>query len=390
MISLFRMFVRTGAFLRAEVFESLRQPRLILTLVLGPFLILLLFGVGYHNEPRQLRTIFVAKQGTEVANDIQQIAPNLGPDLIYRGITGDQASALASLKRGEVDLVAVAPDQAQASISDNQQATFTLYHNEIDPIQMDYIKYFGQIYIDAVNRRLLTQALEQGTAGVPLKLDPQALLDPFRVETKDVASIQPTLTQFYAPAVLALLLQHIAITFAALSIVRERQLGTMELFRVSPLSAGETLVGKYLSYVLFGGLLAGILTLLLVFGLAVPMQGNWVNLALVLALLLFTSLGIGFLISLVSQSDSQAVQLAMLVLLASVFFSGFIMRLETLWEPVRVVSWMLPATYAVIMLQDIMLRGPLTQPFLLAGLAAIGVFAFLISLILLHREMARR
>lgn len=390
MISLFRMFVRTGAFLRAEVFESLRQPRLILTLVLGPFLILFLFGVGYHNAPRQLRTIFVAKPGTEVANDIQQIAPNLGPDLIYKGITGDQASALASLRRGEVDLVAVAPDQAQTTIRNNQQATFTLYHNEIDPIQMDYIKYFGQIYIDAVNRRLLTQALEQGIAGVPVKIDPAALLDPFRVETKDIASIQPTLTQFYAPAVLALLLQHIAITFAALSIVRERQLGTMELFRVSPVSAGETLVGKYLSYVLFGGLLTAILAALLIFGLGVPMQGNWVNLALVLALLLFASLGIGFLISLVSQSDSQAVQLAMLVLLASVFFSGFIMRLETLWEPVRVVSWMLPATYAVIMLQDIMLRGPLTEPLLLAGLAAIGVVAFLISLILLHRELARR
>lgn len=390
MISLYRTIVRTGAFLRAEVFESLRQPRLILTLVLGPFLILLLFGVGYHNAPRQLRTIFVAKPGSEVANDIQQLAPDLGPDLIFKGVTGDQASAMEYLKKGEVDLVAVAPDQAQAAIRSNQQATFTLYHNEIDPIQMDYIKYFGQVYVDAVNRRLLTQALEQGTAGVQLKVDPQALLDPFRVETKDIASVQPTLTQFYAPAVLALLLQHIAITFAALSIVRERQLGTIELFRVSPLSASETLVGKYLSYLLFGGLLAGILTILLIYGLGVPMQGSWGNLALVLGLLLFTSLGFGFLISLVSQSDSQAVQLAMLVLLASVFFSGFIMRLETLWEPVRVVSWMLPATYAVIMLQDIMLRGPLIQPLLLTGLTGIGVVTFLISLILLHREMARR
>lgn len=390
MINLLRVPIRAGAFLRAEMFESLRQPRLILTLVLGPFLILFLFGLGYRNDPRQLRTLFVAKPGTEIAKDIEQIAPTLGPDLIYKGTIGDQASALASLRRGEVDVVCVAPDQPQAAVSSNQQATFTLYHNEIDPIQMKYIDYFGQIYIDAVNRRLLSQAIQQGTASLQAHVDPQTLLDPFRVETKDIASIQPTLPEFYAPAVLALLIQHFAITFAALSIVRERQLGTMELFRVSPLSAAEALIGKYASYLIFGGLLAGILSAALVFGLHVPMQGSWENLAFTLGGLLFASLGIGFLISLISQTDSQAVQLAMLVLLASVFFSGFIMRLETLTEPVRVVSWMLPSTYAVIMLQDIMLRGPFSQPPLLGALAAIGVFLFSASLLLLHREMARR
>jgi ABC-2 type transport system permease protein len=159
-------------------------------------------------------------------------------------------------------------------------------------------------------------------------IDPSIIVSPFRSETKSVANVQPTVSDFFAPAVLALLLQHLAVTFAALSIVRERNVGTMELFRVSPLSAAEALFGKYISYMLFGGVIAAILSALLVFALHVPMLGNWWYFALVLAAVLFTSLGIGFAISVVSQTDSQAVQYSMIILLASVFFSGFIMSEE--------------------------------------------------------------
>ena len=87
--------------------------------------------------------------------------------------------------------------------------------------------------------------------------------------------------------------------------------------------------------------MATILTLLVQYALGVPMLGNWLNYALVVALVLFASLGIGFVISLLSKTDSQAVQLAMLVLLASVFFSGFFMALYLFWPAVQVVSWML-------------------------------------------------
>jgi len=206
---------------------------------------------------------------------------------------------------------------------------------------------------------------------------------------KGVAIIQPRLTDYFAPGVIVLLLQHLAVTFAALSIVRDRRLGTMELFRVSPASSAEILVGKYLSYLLFGGLLATILSMLVVFGLQVPMLGDWLSYGLVIAALLFACLGIGFVISLAAQTESQAIQYVMIVLLASVFFSGFFLSLRLLWDGVRVVSWGLPATSGIILLQDIMLRGGPPNPVLLGGLAALGVSLFLIAFNLLRRAMAR-
>jgi len=501
MRNFFRGIIRASSFFRKEIFEILRQPRLVATLVLGPFLILLIFGIGYRDQPRSLRTLFVAQANSAIAAaDIQKYGESMGSLLIYAGVTADQNEALDQLRGGQVDLVIVEPADAISTIKNSQQAVITLYQHEIDPVQVGYIINLGRLFVGEVNKEVLRafavqaqkdavtvhanlqeahqnvsamrQAVQSGdevlaqrtqqdlasnvdivslAAGASLGLldslpqtdgtnggnagtvqsiltdlrqnanqlgsstgnqaerlaridkidtditdldarlaefqsiDPSIIVSPFRSETKSVANVQPTVSDFFAPAVLALLLQHLAVTFAALSIVRERNVGTMELFRVSPLSAAEALFGKYISYMLFGGVIAAILSALLVFALHVPMLGNWWYFALVLAAVLFTSLGIGFAISIVSQTDSQAVQYSMIILLASVFFSGFIMSLDLLWLPVRVISWMLPTTYGTLLLRDITLRGGAPNWTLLGGLIAIGVALMLVSWRLMRR-----
>lgn len=500
--------IRASAFLRKEIFTILRQPRLLLTLVLGPFLILLVFGIGYRADPPALRTVFVVEEGSPIAAEVDDYAATLGPQLVFAGVTTNGVEALEMLRRGEVDVVAVTPEDAIEKIRASESATFVLYHREIDPFQADYVNYFGQIYIDEVNRRVLLNVVQEGQsdaeglranlaearrnaaamrqaleAGDPVaarlyqgqlagnvdmlslavgasmgvlrgveqtvgaqdgkdeaellslleairedlqatngnttagdnpqeverisrieenlatleaeleqftSIDPNVVVRPFRSEARGIAEIQPDATDFFAPAVLALLLQHLAVTFAALSIVRERSIGTMELFRVSPLSAGETLLGKYASYLIFGVLLSVALTLLLFYGLGLPMLGNWLDYSLVILAILFTSLGIGFIISLLSQTDSQAVQYTMIVLLTSVFFSGFLMDLEMLWRPVRVISWALPTTYGIIMLRNLTLRGFPIDIVMIGGLVLIGLALCFIAWLLMRRLISAR
>jgi ABC-2 type transport system permease protein len=189
------------------------------------------------------------------------------------------------------------------------------------------------------------------------RVDPHFLVSPIRSETQTIAPLVVDFTAFYAPGVIALLLQHLCVTLAALSIVTEKELGTIELFRVSPLAAIEILVGKYASYILIGGLLAALLSTMVFYLLNVPFLGSWVYYVIILFGLVFTSLGFGFLISLASESVIQAVQYAMIMLLLTVFFSGFFQSLDWLRPQVRVISLALPATYGIRLLQDIMLRG---------------------------------
>jgi ABC-2 type transport system permease protein len=182
-------------------------------------------------------------------------------------------------------------------------------------------------------------------------------------------------------------MQHLSITFASLSIVRERRSGIMELFRVSPITAFEILLGKFLTYLVFELILAAIISGLIVRGLGIPMFGNWWHYALAVFIVLFTSLGLGFLISLISKTDTQAVQYSMLLLLASIFFSGFLLDLRLMWKPVTVVAWSLPATYGIRMLQDIMLHGAPIPLMIFGGIALIGIALFVIDWLILRKSI---
>ena len=430
-----KFLIRTSSFISKELTEILRQPRLILTLVFGPFLIMFLFGLGYPEQNRTLRTTFVAEDPSELQGNMELFTGPESPAIASQDVESNKGLALAKLALNQTDLVIVIPPNPLETIESNEQAVFTIYHNEVDPFQIAYINSVARIYVDDVNRRLLQEVTEQGQANAgdlqtsledaiaktqTLKqaippgdtstaaqvtdlendlttahdqlttfrsLGSSVLVNPFNADTTPLSDIMFTPTEFFAPAVIVLLLQHLSITFASLSIVRERRSGIIELFRVAPISAFETLIGKFLSYLLFEILLAGVITFLAVWLLKVPMFGNWINYALAVVAVLFTSLGVGFLISLISQTDTQAVQYSMLLLLASIFFSGFFLDLRLMWEPMKVLAWSLPATYGIRMLQDVMLRGASAPSMLLYGLALIGVGLFFLDWIILRQRM---
>lgn len=434
MSRLFKFLIRISSFVSKELTEILRQPRLVLTLVFGPFLIMFLFGLAYPEQNRALRTTYVAEDPSSLEGNIELFTNAVSPVIDNQGMENNRELALAKLALNQTDLVIVIPERPFETVQNNQQAQFTVYHNEVDPFQIAYIQSAARIYVDEVNRSLLQSLAEQGqadagdvqaslqtalerTQAIKSVLPPgdpntteineletdltnaneqlttfrsvgsSVLVNPFTAETTSLSNIIFTPTEFFAPAVIVLLLQHLSITFASLSIVREHRSGIVELFRVAPISAFETLIGKYLSYLTLEILLAGVITVLAVWLLRVPMFGDWISYATAVVVLLFTALGVGFLISLISQTDTQAVQYSMLLLLGSIFFSGFFLDLRLIWDPMQVVAWSLPATYGIRMLQDIMLRGASAPTLILQGLALIGIGLFLVDWLILKRRM---
>src|SRR6185312_15038642 len=131
---------------------------------------------------------------------------------------------------------------------------------------------------------------------------------------------KPTGTGFYAPAVLALIVQHLGVTLGALSMSRVRLLGLMELFQTWPVKPTEVAVGNFLSYGTLTLLAGGALVGLIIGVLGVPVFGPPAGLAAAIFLLAIAAVGIGLVVSMISSSEQQAAQIAMLVLIASVFF----------------------------------------------------------------------
>jgi ABC-2 type transport system permease protein len=143
------------------------------------------------------------------------------------------------------------------------------------------------------------------------------------------------------------------------------------------------------SYLLAVALVAVLLTAIVTWGLGVPITGRLVHYGGVVLLLVLASLGIGLIISLLSTTTSQVVQYAMITLLASVFFSGFFLGLEMLWRPVRVLSWFLPATFAIRSLRTVMLRGQAPSTLSIGALAAMAGVTLAGAWLLLRRALAR-
>jgi len=210
------------------------------------------------------------------------------------------------------------------------------------------------------------------------KVPPGVFVAPLVWDAQGISAYQPGYVAYHSPTVLALLVQHLCITLAALSLVDERSAGAIEIFRASPVKPREILAGKFLAYLLLIAVTTVTLLALLIYGLKVPLLGDWRWLAIVVAALVAYSLNLGFLISAVAHSRSQAIQMSMLVLLGSIFFSGFFVPLGDFAVPVRAISFSLPITYGMEELRQVVLRGETPD---LLYLAVMGVWAVVLGLL---------
>ncbi len=518
-----KRLIRVLSFTGKEVREIIRQPRLLLSLLLGPFLILLLFGVGYVNTFPALRAILVIPNDPAYTGQRDSLREqfNVNKNVMnILDVTVDLEDAQRRLRQGETDVVIALPDNIQQQVGAGAQAIIPVLYSEVDPVGAARIEVGTLNFTNDLNKETVVAAFRRGQAGAgdvrlaltrldaalgrisdslaqgevqqagqeapevrsnadvvvlgaglmlqllqsaPItgttttvqqqnlaqgetsirnmnndvaalqeeldqptpdpqrlrtrtdavrkdvrdmqgltaqfqQMNPYVLAAPFFGQAKNLAG-QPTFLNFYTPGVIALLLQHIAITLGALSMVRERTRGSVELFRVAPITPGEILAGKYLGFILFLAVLATALVGLAIFRvdvgggsysvLGIPMLGDYLWLAGMLLLLIFASLGLGFGLSMVSKTESQAVQLAMLALLTSVFFSGFFLPLTSFWEPVRALSYALPVTHGILSLQDIMLRGRTPILFYPAVLAGLGLVFAAFAMWRFRREFRR-
>lgn len=391
MIGIMKSLTRLAGLTVKELRDLIRRPGAILSLVFGPLAIMALFGVGFQGERRPFDTVIVLPQGSTLPHDVAfyREIPTSGINVV--GVSEDEQDTRARLARREIRLFVVVPPDAEQQFRAGQHATLRVVWNEVDPIEDNIAKVSSEVLVRELNSRLIEEAAKEGMtlAGVPKAIPPDVIARPLDMKTENTAPIQPSMVFFFAPAVFALILQHLGITLTALSLVRERLSGAMDLFRVAPVRSWEILVGKYVAYGILSLVVAVAVAFLMVSVLHVPLLGTPDRLATAVFLVTFASLGVGLLISLLADSERQAVQLAMLVLLVSMFFSGFVLPINEFREPVRALSYVLPVTYGIQVFQDVMLRGGRGDTTYLVALVGLGVALYFVDAIGLRAVMRR-
>lgn len=192
------------------------------------------------------------------------------------------------------------------------------------------------------------------------------------------------------PGLAGLILVFIGTLITSLGVVRERQSGTMEQLAVMPLRAWDVIAGKIAPYLL---LAAADLVITIVVGMGVfhvPFAGNVAVFALGALLFLLVTLGMGVLVSTVSQNQGQAIQLAFMVVLPQVLLSGLIFPVSSMAAGVRWISYVLPLTYFIQVSRGVMLKAtPITALWEPLGLLALlAVIVLGLAIIRFRRDLA--
>jgi ABC-2 type transport system permease protein len=223
---------------------------------------------------------------------------------------------------------------------------------------------FNQGDINSPTQRANLDQIRQSTVTLGQKvtrlaaIPPAVMVEPVLSDAKNLVSTNVSYVNFYGPAVVILLLQHLAVILIALSNVRDRLMGTFEIYRAAPIGPSQILTGKFIGLAILLLALSALLIGLISLALGVPFvqfEQRWPLVLAILGVTIYASIGLGVLIAGISHTETQAVQWSMILLLASIFFSGFIVPLSQFSPYIQYLGYALPMTFGAAGLQRVML-----------------------------------
>jgi ABC-2 type transport system permease protein len=325
-------------------FRQLRRDRRTLAMMIVlPILLLIVFGYAASFDVDRGATLVVGSDAEQVERRLPDFF-----DVVDTRAEDGRSAAIDALRRGEAAIAIVANGGAPEVLLDGTEL-FTA-------------------------RSALTIATRMPNAPEPVIL--------FNSDLETSAIM--------VPALAGMILVFIGTVITSLGVVRERQAGTLEQLAVMPLRPFDVFVGKIGPYFLVA---AGDLTIVIVAGLLlfdVPFEGSVLTMVLGSLLFLFVTLGIGVLISSVSENQGQAIQLALMTLLPQVMLSGMIFPLESMAASIRWIGYILPLTYFIEVARGVMVRGAPFESLLfpLVMLAVLGTVVFTLAVLRFRRDLA--
>jgi ABC-2 type transport system permease protein len=326
-----------------EFRQMRRDRRTLAMMILLPVLLLVVFGYAASFDVDRVRTVVV----------------------------GPQADQVAAALPARLEVVRTAPAEgrqdAVEALRDGDAAVGVVTGDGQPKVLVDGADLFSA-------RSVVTEL--RGRPGLPA---PEVLFNP-GLKTSAIM----------VPGLMGVVLVFVGTIATALGVVRERQSGTLEQLAVMPFRARDVLFGKLLPYLGVAVVDLAVIVAVGVLLFDVPFNGSPLVFALGALLFLFVTVGVGVLISTVSETQGQAIQLAIMTMLPQILLSGLIFPLQAMAAGVRWIGYLLPLTYFVQVARGVMVRGAPFEAlaFPLAMLAVLGAVVFGLSVARFRRDLA--
>jgi len=361
-------------FTQKEFYHIFRDRWTMIILLVLPILMILLFGFAITTEIKNA-SFAVYDPSHDLAT--QKITDKIQSSEYFtlQAYLSKPEDIETIFQRGEASIVLVYGENFYENIVQTGEAQILLIADGTDPNTASTL-------VNYINRLVAAYQQEQaGANGLP----------PYLIHTEIKLLYNPTLKGAYStvPGVMGLILMLICAMMTSVSIVREKEMGTMEVILVSPMPPLSIILSKVIPYFAISIVNYFTILVLAVFVLDVPIAGSLFLLTMVSLLYIFVSLAIGLLISTLVRTQIAALLGSVLgLMLPAVLLSGLMFPIENMPILLQVLAQFIPAKWFIVIVKDVMIKG-LGIAYILKELAVLGAMAVILVTVSLKKFKTR-
>jgi len=343
------MFERIKHMLIKEFIQLFRDPKMKGVIFLMPIVQLLVFGYAVTTDVKHITTAVYDLDNSVASRDLLSRFTGSGYfDIVEYVADEEQASHL--LDRSEVRAILRINKGFDGDLRAGKTARLQIILDGTDSntagIVLDYAgkitrEYSRDVLVERTSRLAGTA---RGTEAVSIVSRPWFNAN---LESRN----------FYVPGVIAIIVMLITLMLTSMAVVREKEIGTIEQIMVTPITSTEFILGKTVPFAMIGFVDVALITLVAVGWFGVPIRGNLLLLFVATGLYLMTTLGVGLLISTVSQTQQQAMMSTFFFYFPAVLLSGFMFPIANMPEVVQWLTYLNPLRYFLIIVRGIFLKG---------------------------------
>ena len=370
---------RIAAIVAKEFFEIRRDRLTIVMLFAIPLVNLCILGLSVNTDPRQVRSALLDYDASPLSRTL--ITGMANTDYFSFTPLASEAEADRLFRQGKVQIVVQVPAGFSRDLLAGKRPQLLVQTDATDPAATANATQALVGLMDNVFDRDL-----QGISS--LRATPQPLAELVlhkRFNPENVVRLN------VVPGLTGVILSIVMILMSSLSIIREREKGSLVHLINSPISAGEIILGKTLPYFLLGAALVMLFLLIACRGMSIPLAGSWLSLAVLFALFIVLCLATGVIFSSITRSQLQAMQLTSFYFLLSTMLSGFMTPFFGMPGWSQALGALLPLTYFLRLSRGVMLKGytlsEMGPDF--AALLALTAASLLLSVYLFRRSLSR-
>lgn len=340
--------LRIKAISKKEIKQLMRDVRMLGVIFLFPIFLLIVFGYAINFDVRHVKiAVYDLDKSTLSKSYVQSLISSEYFDLV--GYIENDNQIKRILNENLAQCVIVIPESFSRDINSNRNAKIQYLIDGVQGNTATLIMNYVNIATADLSRKITAEFLGRMGAKlfIPIQLEPRFWFNP-----------ELNSTRFLLPGLIGMILILVAVVTISLSIVREKEKGTIEQLNVSSLSVIELLLGKIIPYIIIAFINAGIVLLTGYLFFDIVVKGSFLWLMICTLIFLTASLGMGIIVSVVADSLQVAFQIGTLIsLLPSLLLSGFIFPIESMPVVIQIITNITPTKFYIACLRAILLKG---------------------------------